>query len=262
MIGSSKHAGECSPYCEGNGSAWGECESFGVAMPFSKNKEKTVYMLRRDTRCRRCGRELRSGEFIYPTGDIGICLRCAGLARLMFLPKGSVAVTRRAKRYSLQYAVVLKKSPVHERYQRQGILVEARAMRRARAESAADAETRVERRRTAANRREKEDQAFIAAFAEAIVQHYPRCPEVDAHGIAAHACRKYSGRVGRSAAAKRLEPAIIRLAVMAHIRHGYTEYDQLLTKYCDRDLARTEVRKKVKEILDKWVEPGQPHKPR
>ena len=126
-------------------------------MPFSKNKErnkeKTVYMLRRDTRCGRCGRELRSGEFIYPTGDTGICRRCAGLDRLMFLPKGSVAVTRRAKRYSSQYAVVPKKSPALHRYERQGILVEARAVRRAREESAADAETRAERRQTAAERR-------------------------------------------------------------------------------------------------------------
>ena len=46
--------------------------------------------------------------------------------------------------------------------------------------------------------------------------------------IAEHACRTYSGRVGRSAAAKALDEQAARLAVGAYIRHAETDYDELL----------------------------------
>jgi hypothetical protein len=39
---------------------------------------------------------------------------------------------------------------------------------------------------------------------------------------------KKSGRVGRSAAAKKLHDSTIRLAVFAHVRHAETNYDELL----------------------------------
>jgi hypothetical protein len=52
--------------------------------------------------------------------------------------------------------------------------------------------------------------------------------------IAEHACRKYSGRVGRSAAAKQFDEQAIQLAVVAHIRHRYIRYDELLFKGWDR----------------------------
>ena len=218
--------------------------------------DKIVYILRRDSHCRRCGCELWKGRFICVTGDTAICLGCAGLAHLEFLPSGDVAVTRRAARYSSRRVVVMKKSPVRKRSERQGILVESRAIRRARTESAADAEVRAERRQQAAIRRQREDQSYLAAFAEAIARQYPRCPEAVTHEITAHACRKYSHRIGRSADGKRLHPAVIRIAVMAHIRHKYTEYDQLLALYNDRLSARSQVRGKVTEILNTWMGPG------
>jgi hypothetical protein len=43
-----------------------------------------------------------------------------------------------------------------------------------------------------------------------------------------HDCRKYSGRVGRSAMAKRLDPEAVFLAVQAFVRHRFTDYDDLL----------------------------------
>jgi hypothetical protein len=43
---------------------------------------------------------------------------------------------------------------------------------------------------------------FVRAFATAIRANYPGCPAPEATEIAEHACRKYSGRVGRTAAAK------------------------------------------------------------
>ena len=108
-------------------------------------------------------------------------------------------------------------------YQGQGILVEPEVLEHAEQESLADAEARARRQERAANRREVEDREFITAFAGAIREQYPGRPAKEATEIAKHACRKYSGRVGRTAAAKELSPDAIRLAVIAHIRHAHTE---------------------------------------
>ena len=70
--------------------------------------------------------------------------------------------------------------------------------------------------------------------------------------IAEHACQKYSGRVGRSAAAKALEPAAIDLAVGAAVRHRWTRYDELLMAGWDRNDARAEVWADVATVLDRW----------
>jgi hypothetical protein len=96
---------------------------------------------------------------------------------------------------------------------------------------------------------------YIAAFATAIAQQFPGCPDANAQEIAGHACQKYSGRVGRSSAAKQFDRAAIRLAVIAYIRHKYTKYDKLLARYTDRQEARSEVRGTIEEILEKWEQP-------
>jgi hypothetical protein len=70
--------------------------------------------------------------------------------------------------------------------------------------------------------------------------------------IAEHACQKYSGRVGRSAAAKALEPEAIDLAVGAAVRHRWTRYDELLMAGWDRNEARAEVWPDVAAVLDRW----------
>lgn len=222
-------------------------------MASSKEADQIVFILRSETQCGRCQCELDKRDFICLTGNDAICLKCAGLAHLEYLPAGDTAVTRRATKYSGLSVVVMKKSPARKRSERQGILVEAEAIRRAEAESAADAEKRAQQqKKKAAKRREKEDQAYIAAFAKAIAQQFPGCPQEDAQEIAGHACQKYSGRVGRSAAAKQFEPAAIRLAVIAHIRHTYTKYDSLLARHGDRHLARSEVQTKIEKVLYKW----------
>jgi hypothetical protein len=70
--------------------------------------------------------------------------------------------------------------------------------------------------------------------------------------IAEHACRKYSGRVGRSAAAKDLDEYAVRLAVFAHVRHAETDYDDLLSRMFARSNTRAMVRAAVAEILYLW----------
>ena len=221
-------------------------------MSSPQDADRIVYILRRETQCGRCQCELYKGNFICLTGGEAICLKCAGLEHLEYLPAGDTAVTRRATRYSTLHVVVMKKSPARKRSERQGILVEAEAIRRAEAESAADLEKRAQQQKKAAQRREKEDRAYVAAFARAIAEQFPRCPAEDAQEIAGHACQKYSGRVGRSAAAKQFDPAAVRLAVIAHVRHKYTKYDELLARYDDKQEARREVRGTIEEILGNW----------
>jgi len=68
----------------------------------------------------------------------------------------------------------------------------------------------------------------------------------------AHACQKYSGRVGRSAAAKSLDEQAVRLAVIAHIRHECTDYDRILNRLQDRYEARRTVQEKVERVLAQW----------
>ena len=70
--------------------------------------------------------------------------------------------------------------------------------------------------------------------------------------IAAHACRKYSGRVGRSAGAKDFDPQAIVLAVRAHLRHQHTSYDSLLMQGWDRSEARSAIAPALSEAERKW----------
>lgn len=188
----------------------------------SRAQHIVVFMVRRDTACSECGRELGRGNLLRLENEKALCIDCADLGHLEFLSRGDAAITRRATRYSKLWAVVVEWSRARERYERQGILAEPEAIERAEEESLADAELRARRSERAALRREAEDREFVAAFAGAIREQFPGCPTVEAGAIAEHACLKYSGRVGRSAAAKELAPEAVRLAVIARIRHAHT----------------------------------------
>ena len=174
------------------------------------------------------------------------------LDHLEFLPSGDPTVTRRAGKYSRLRAVVVRWSRTRKRYERQGILAEPSAIARAEEESLADAEVRARRQARAAERRSLEDEEYVTAFAGAIRVQFPGCPAGEEIEIARHACRKYSGRVGRSAAAKEFDPEAVRLAVAAHVRHVHTNYDELLGEFGDRQMARDRVHHRVADILDDW----------
>ncbi len=89
-------------------------------------------------------------------------------------------------------------------------------------------------------------------FAARVRELFPGCPPGREMAIAEHACLKYSGRVGRSAAAKDLDEGAVRLAVIAHVRHAETPYDELLMSGFDRRDARAEVEGVVAQVLLKW----------
>jgi hypothetical protein len=81
---------------------------------------------------------------------------------------------------------------------------------------------------------------------------FPHCPAAREQVIAEHACQKYSGRVGRSASAKSLDENAIRLAVIAHIRHAETNYDELLSQGMERSFARREVAGEIEDVMERW----------
>ena len=108
----------------------------------------------------------------------------------------------------------------------------------------------------AAIRHAELDRENVAEFAKHIAARYPGCPRDEARRIAEHACRKHSGRVGRSAAAKSFDPETIDFAVAARARHAHTRYDDLLSRGWFRDEARREVRGEVNAVLEKWSEPA------
>ena len=217
------------------------------------DSELRVFISSRESQCDECREELGRHAWITLSRERGcLCLACADVDHLVFLPPGDAALTRRARKHSTLCAVVLKWSSARRRYERQGLLVEGQALERAEQECLHDAEARKRRAQREADRRVEQDEAFVGNFANRIRQLFPSCPVDRSHTIAEHACRKYSDRVGRSAAAKRLDEEAIELAVVAHVRHCETPYDELLARGWDRRDARDRVRADVEHILEHW----------
>ncbi len=217
------------------------------------NSDLKVFISNRESCCDECGEELGHHAWItLQEGQGAVCLTCAGLDHLVFLPSGDAALTRRARKHSKLSAVVLKWSKARKHYKRQGLLVENEALELAEQECAADAETRANRRARATIRQKELDQSYIARFAARVRELFPHCPDGRERVIAEHACRKYSGRVGRSAAAKALSEAAVHLAVAAHVRHTETNYDYLLVSGFDRREARRRMQDEVSRVLTDW----------
>ena len=216
-----------------------------------------VFISTRDSTCDECGEKLgRQAWITLQPPDKALCLACADLDHLVFLSPGNAALTRRANKHSQLSAVVLKWSTTRKRYERQGLLVEADALESAEQECLNDQDARLRLQERAAAKRAEQDQDYLQKFAERVGELFPGCPADRRQPIAEHACLKYSGRIGRSAAAKSLDEQAVRLAVIAHIRHSETNYDQLLGTGWDRQDARTEVASQVQRVLDAWETNG------
>jgi hypothetical protein len=216
-----------------------------------------VFITTGETSCDECGEALGRRAWITLAGEKGaLCLSCADMDHLAFLPSGDAALTRRAGKYSTLSAVVLKWSRARKRYERQGLLVKVEALALAEQECLSDADARARRREREAERRVELDLQYIESFAKRVRQLYPRCPAGIEMEIAEHACQKYSGRVGRSAAAKSLEAEAVEMAVVAHIRHAETNYDELLASGIERWEARLLVKSALGRVLAQWRAPG------
>ena len=84
-----------------------------------------VQPLNPEWKCHRCD---GSGGLLIMEAPGPACLSCAGLGDLQFLPAGDASLTRRVKKESARFAVVVRFSRTRKRYERQGLLVEANAL--------------------------------------------------------------------------------------------------------------------------------------
>src|SRR6266508_2318606 len=202
--------------------------------------------------CTGCG---GSGSLLFMEDDGPLCLGCADLDHLVFLPAGDAALSRRAKQASRLSAVVVRFSRSRKRYERQGILVEEAALEQAEAQCLADEDARARRRERDRQRRADQDLTFQVRLAEAVARLFPGCPAERAEAIACHASVRGSGRVGRSAAGQALDEQAVTLAVVASVRHHDTGYDELLMTGVPREEARARVRPAIDRVLAAWQHP-------
>jgi hypothetical protein len=84
-----------------------------------------VQPLKAEWKCHRCG---GAGDLLMMEDPGPACLHCVGLDDLEYLPAGDPLLTRRAKAKSARHAVVVRFSRARGRYERQGLLVEPRAL--------------------------------------------------------------------------------------------------------------------------------------
>ena len=218
----------------------------------AEHKHPIVFVSNRHSDCSECKEPIGKGALITWHKNDVICLVCADIDHLQYLPSGNVCVTRRATKHSALVYVVLKRSSARKRNERQGLLVEATAIEMAEQACLADSDFRKRRREKAEQRRNGLDQEFIKKFSIAVRQFYPNCPDGRELEIADHACEKYSGRVGRSQSAKDLSESAVDLAVVAHVRHRETRYDSLLMAGWDRRNARDQIRDDIDDVMASW----------
>ncbi len=51
----------------------------------------------------------------------------------------------------------------------------------------------------------------------------------------------------------RVDGKAVRLAVLAHVRHRETDYDELLARGIDRHDARSMVKRSMDLVMEKWT---------
>lgn len=229
----------------------------GVAQGKAQGNERSsavlVILPVRDWTCAECG---GTGDMLRMDDAGPLCLGCADLDHLVFLPSGDTALTRRATKASTLSAVVVRWSRTRKRYERQGVLVEEPALAAAEQQCFSDADARMRRRERDEVRRASADVEYQARLGKEIARLFPGCPAQRAAAIAEHTGRRGSGRVGRSAAGRALDENAITLAVVASVRHQDTGYDSLLMAGVARDEARERVRPAIDKVLAAWSTPA------
>jgi len=223
-----------------------------VKKKLDKTENPVVFQVVRDTECSECGAEIAKGCFLSKEAEEALCLVCARMGDLEFLPSGDTALTRRATKYSERMAVVVRFSRSRGRYERQGILVERAALEKAEHECVEDADERAAARVRGAERRREQDRELVVQMTRQIAALFPGCPAREAAAIAEHTALRGSGRVGRSEAGRNLEDKPLRSAAIAAIRHNHTDYDELLASGVERAAARQQVADRIDAILAFW----------
>lgn len=198
------------------------------------------------------GHEPRDGE----EGDVWI--QRLGAVALPddweFLSCGNAFVTRRVKKGP---HVVLK-GPYNRRGNYRpvkGVYAPSAAIREAEDAAGASKAVREKRQVQDAARREKAEVKNRLAFERACIEFLDfarknvELARQIARETAEHACEKHSKRVGRTA--MRAFDQKVELAVRAHIRHNYTDYDKRLP---DPSICPDEVYRQIKAAAQEDVD--------
>lgn len=216
---------------------------------------QNIYLTKREKlTCQKCKKAIAKGNpFVAEKEDYnGLCFACSPFVNYTLLPPGNAALTRRSKKYSELCGVLLFWNQRRRRYERKGQYVEPKAIILAEKECLADEPLRALKNKKAAEERVVQDKIYIQEFGTAIRAYYPKCPPKREFEIATHACEKYSGRVGRTAAAKQFDSTMIERAVEAHIRHAETNYDARFGKGMLKREIRADLGPTIKRILASW----------
>ncbi len=102
-----------------------------VKEKLEKQPELVAFVIKKPSQCSRCHKELGKGCVIYKEGADGLCFKCAGFEDLVFLASGNTKLTRRTKKYSPTHLVVVEWSRARKRYERQGLMVQVDALKKA-----------------------------------------------------------------------------------------------------------------------------------
>lgn len=167
---------------------------------------------------------------------------------LLFVASGDVALTRKLSKVA-SFVVMMTFGAYSRRIGVMATREQLDEAKRALAETEAQRAAARERSRA---RRNKKERARRDEFAAEIRRQFPRIPDRDLRAIIDRALEVGSGRVGRSTQIDL--PSAARAAVVAHVRHNYTDYDQRLK---DREFeyiedARAAVRGKIDAVLKRW----------
>ncbi len=223
------------------------------------DSENLVYIIRNPTTCGECGRELGKGAFIKLAGERGaLCLRCAGMDHLVFLPSGDACVSRKARKLSGDSAVVLEWSRTRKRYERQGLMLELPAVEQAELECV---EHWIAKARQAQESGEirigKGRKRAIRETASRIVigirQHFPHCPEETAQAAAELAAPPLALFFSEGAQlTKFLSRPYVRAVLITYLRRT------LAPKGKERAPRATpsEVPEEILALLKKWERKG------
>ncbi|MFZ5967187.1 MAG: hypothetical protein ACOYVK_08425 [Bacillota bacterium] len=67
----------------------------------AKENELTVFIATKSSVCEDCGEQIEQGDYIVKEkNDNIICISCADLDHLIYLPSGNTALTGRARKHS------------------------------------------------------------------------------------------------------------------------------------------------------------------
>jgi hypothetical protein len=94
-----------------------------------------IVPLKSDWKCHACG---RGGDLLMMQPPGPCCLKCAGFDDLVYLPRGDAKLTKLVAKLSERRLAVMHFSRARKRYERQGLLIEPRALSEARKELGRD----------------------------------------------------------------------------------------------------------------------------